>query len=113
MYYVTRRYTSIPTYVIFTGRLGGSEGNMRKNAGGLEVLSSKVPPELAETVRRIAREQEITVSQVIQTLLEQALVADGELALEEGLGDRGYHAGLKRGLHEVREHMKKLWGEGS
>ncbi len=82
---------------------------MAKNRGGLVVLSAKVEAGLAETVKRIATAEGETVSKVVERLLQDALNDGAGERIAGDLADQGYQDGLRRGAHEVRQHMKKLW----
>ncbi len=85
---------------------------MGKNRGGLVVLSAKVEAGLAAEVRRIAAQQGETVSKIVERLLVDALEDGADERIAADLADVGYQDGLRRGLHEVRVHMKKLFAGG-
>ena len=75
------------------------------------LLSSKVTAELAAAVDTYAASIGETRSHVVAKMLEAAMVDKDLLeALEADLEDEGYQDGLRRGLHEVHQHMKKLYG---
>jgi hypothetical protein len=80
----------------------------QKNAGGLVVLSSKVLPALAERVRELAGQNQVSVSEIINRLLLTALEEGGAKRLERDLNDEGYRAGVNQGRHEVYEHLKQF-----
>lgn len=82
-----------------------------RNQGGLVVLSVKASVELADEIKQLAIDTDQTVSLTLTNLLQQALEEGGAKRLKRDLKDEGYQAGLRRGLHEVREHMKKLWSD--
>ncbi len=86
---------------------------MKANQGGLVVLSSKMAPELAHRVKLAAEDLHQSVSETIWLLLEKALDDGAGDEVAADLEDKGYQAGLRRGLHEVHEHMKKLYGTNS
>lgn len=81
----------------------------RKNEGGLVVLSTKVHPVLADQVKLLAAESNETVSSTIVRLLREALEDGAGARIKRDLEDEGYQDGLRRGLHEARAHMKKLY----
>jgi len=82
---------------------------MRTNRGGLVVLSAKVEAGLADRIRKMAIVEEETVSKMVERLLRDALNDGAEERIATDLADEGYQDGLRRGMHEVRVHMKKLW----
>lgn len=84
----------------------------RRNLGGLIVLSAKVSAELAEEIKQLAIDTDQTVSLTLTSLLQTGLEEGGAKRLKRDLKDEGYQAGVRRGLHEVREHMKKFFGSG-
>ncbi len=82
---------------------------MAKNRGGLVVLSAKVEPGLAARVQKAASQGGQTVSKMVERLLVDALNEGAVERIASDLADEGYQDGLRRGMHEVRQHMKKLW----
>ncbi len=84
----------------------------RKNRG-LKLIGVPVEPELYEAIVEISRSQgtvnPVPLASVARDLLWKALRAGAGDELIDDLEDQGYQAGVKRGLHEVRQHMKKFF----
>lgn len=68
-----------------------------------EVVSIRLNVEEARALRELARNQ---FSGSLSSLIRGVLSEQGALS-GLGTGDSGYNAGLRQGIHEAREAMKK------
>ncbi len=82
----------------------------KRRPSDLVVLSSKMDSKLAQRVKDAAEELGQSTSETIWRLLEKSLDDGTGDEVAEDLESRGFQAGLRRGLHEVRTHMRKLYG---
>ncbi len=82
---------------------------MPRKPSGLVVLSAKVGAGLAEQVRQLADRSDQTVSETVGQLLHLALTDGAGAQIEQTVADQGYQAGLRQGLAQVHQHMKKLF----
>ncbi len=87
---------------------------MKRKNRGLKLIGVPVESELHDAIVSISRANDqkspLPLAQVARDLLWQAINdGAGERVLAD-LADQGYQEGLRRGMHEVRQHMKKLYG---
>lgn len=87
---------------------------MARRNRGLKLIGVPFEPDVHEAIVAIseAKDQEkpIPLAEVVRDLVRDALEDGAEERILAKFDDEGYQAGLRRGLHEVRQHMKKLYG---
>ena len=90
---------------------------MAKTNKGLKLIGVPVEPDLHEAVVRFAEENgepghPLPLAVVCRQLLRTVFTEKLDLLAAQDLQDAGYQAGLRRGLEESRQHMKKLYTGG-
>ncbi len=91
---------------------------------GLKLIGVPVEPQMHDQIEDLAAElglaeddgsaggdKPLPLAEVCRRLMADALAGGAGKRIAEDLADAGYQAGLRRGLHEVREYMKKLYGK--
>lgn len=85
-------------------------GRLKK--GDLVVVTVKAERHVYLAMREFADANGISISQAGRDLWEAALQGKVAGMVSKRLKDPGYAAGLRRGLHMVREQLKKIsWSD--